>query len=777
VTDWSSQRPYKVLEGMSDFEQVDPHRYYDILGNIAKVNPTYVLALLENILPEHFRKGYSNNDYLENEVLKTLSKNVPHLLYPIIFKAMKSEFDMDKEESDSGEFMIRDFAYSYTDLRDSDELFGSEYLYQLLALCLRRSAKDHQWEFISFFDQHKNSRYRAIHRLLLFAFDGLEAAYPNHIFELFCFFEACNLLGFQDDIENEMRTLIEKTFIHFDKEQQAYIIKVIKNYVNPRELSIFWDGKGKAHFNSKWGLCKYYLMKRLPREIIEEFLKADFRELDDKFRDSRYKDATRRRKILAGAVSSPISLENCAKMNAKSWLGAFRQYDREQERRGEDFLKGSLRELASAFKSTVKSYPTKEKLSIISAVIDAKDLPLKYAVNGLWGWLEGGGDVSSAIPLAKKMLGRVSGEDRRIFIGVMARLIGLDKEEPEFVNFLVEMALDFAKGNEKVYETAEDKTTSIRGLIQKAINTDYGEAVHALVRVKDQEFSDIVFGTMEHVFRKGPRESRAGALFEFAYLLNLNNDRAFELFLDALEKEEDIYVIASSIWSFQYMRNVGFEKLAPIFEKLIISGLLGDEDANMLFVSLYASYVHGQQEAEVLLDKMLDANKGIRSMALRQLLKHYYVVEGSKEKNDRLLKRLFDNAAEEEFAELNLSFSNAEHLKLEDIHWFLDPFVQSRFFKLSDYFIDFLTLQITHSPFKAVELFELAISNKYAKKDDFHTRIDEKAITFVINAFNGLNSRTEEARQLRHKLLVLFGTLLQDYRHYKSSERILEELS
>lgn len=780
VKDWSGTLSYQIFEGINDFEEKDAFAYYHILDNIAKINPGYVLAKLDEILPLHFKKSSSERDYQESEALKTLAKDVPERLFPILYKAIKLDFDRYAKYIDADEDeLIHNYSYSSVDLRDTeDHYYGSEFIYQLLGACLKKCAHDHRNEFLLFFDEHKNSRYEAILRLLLFALEDNEKEYADQVFDLFCIFEKLDLLTYGDGIQNDLRRLLEKTFPEFSWQQKQLVIQVIRTYTNKKE--IYYRkivGEEKACRVSNWGLSKLLMIKRLPQEVIETEFKREFRELVERFKDLDTTDPRKVRNGLAGIVHSPIPNDVCHKMGVKHWLRAFRTYDRDVNRWGKDFLKGSLQELANAFQSTVAQYPNNDKLQIIEDVLNDDKLPIKYAVYGLWGWLEGKGDKSLIVPLVKKMLTKDRKDENRMRISIVSRMIGNKKDEAEFINVLVSAALDFSKGNEDIYYTEEGAETSINGLITKAINTDYGAAIKALTRVVDPEFEDLVFETMETVFENGPRESRAAAFFEFAYLLNRNKSRAFKTFSNWLAKEEDLYVIASSIWSFQYMRGKGnFSEIKTSYERLLLPNLLGHDDAYMLYMVFYAAYLNNENEADGMLYSILELNNDIWRVALNQVFENYYAIDDSKVKNNKLLNFLLDKATDDDVEELNWSLAHLDKIKLEDIDPFLRRFLNSRFFRMSDDFLDYLIMQIVHAPYKAIELFELALKNKHETDDRFAWKTEEKSIKFIVNSYNGLSQNTNEAKMARQKVLLMFDTLLQNYRYRTNSDKILEEL-
>jgi len=774
VENWSNPLTWELWGKCEDFEETDSFGYYHVLNNLAKWNPDFALAQLAKVLPRHYKNTHSDRNYEEREVLKTLSKSNPHKLFPVLFDIMKVDFD----EVEDDQILIRDWQYNYVDLDDKESLYGSEFLYRLLGVCLKRSAENYKNVFLSFFNDHKKSKYQAILRLLLFAVKGRKMHFAEQIFELFCYFNDRGLLSSRDDLEHDLREAFEEAFPYFNQKQKDSAAYVIKNYTDKEE--IFYrkaTATEKRIFSSIWGLGKYYWLLRLPDELInaDVELKRSFQELERKF--ITYKDKPRKRTVIAGAVGSPIPATAYQYITNTQWLKSFRKYNSNRERNWNNFLKGGLEELTMSFQNAVKENPTEAKLKIIQAAIDDLSVDIKYAVYGLWGWTESKANTYQALPLFKKILSRNYQSEVRMCVTIAGRLIGNETEDIELVQFIIATALDFKKEAEEELEFEEKRETSINGLVAKGINTTYGSAARVLAYINDPKYEEIVFQAAKTILSQGPPEARAALISKFAYLLRLNRDRASNLFCESINQEENIYVIASSIESLQYMRSYGLEQIASPYEKLIQSKLLGKEDSHFLFLILYGSYLHNKCGASELLYMLLATNEYSCSGAIRDVLKYYYEVPDSRQKNDKLLHYVLDKATEEDFETLNWSFIHVEHVKLEDIYEFLKKYIESKYFTLSENFIKFLILQCNQSPFKAIELFELALKNNQPQiKQHSGIRANEAAVKFIVGAFDALSENDPASSAERKKLLNSFDVVLKDYRLRRDAERILEEL-
>ncbi|MCE7067405.1 NACHT domain-containing NTPase [Dyadobacter sp. CY326] len=762
----------ELFERYSSFEEDDSFGYYHVLNKILKTNPAFVLNKIEKALPLHYKSDKRAREYEESTVLKNLAKSVPEKLFPVLFEIIRIDIEKTILFEDN---ILGDYKYRTIDL-DEDYLERGEFLYRMTAICLRKSATSKAASFNAFLSAHKKSEYYSILRLLVFAFGENEATYRNEVFDLFTFF----MYSRQEDLDSplgyEMRQLLEKTFPSFDRGQTIYASRIIENIVNNDEIYFYDDPKsGKRKIRSFWGRTKYPWLLKLPSDflLVNPLLHMQLLELKRKFPD--YRDNEPRDASMRG-VYSPIPEKAHEHMSKMNWIKSFKKYNGERDRSGEHIFEGGVDELASAFQAAVKKNPTIEKLDILSSSIDDPNIDIKYVIYGLRGWSESAGDRIKAIPLFKRLLEKDHEQYLRDLISIASNLIGTENDDLDVINFLVKTSLRFNEDFHKM-QMDDKKGTSIRKLATIGVNTPYGAAAKVLVHVEDSKFIDLIFETFKEILFNAPVEARAAALCQFAFLMNLDRDKACDLFASIVNSEGDIDVLASAIWSFQYMGNYNFATLHPAYSKLAISKDLGNEDSHHLFILLYGSYMYNQPGAKDLLYLLLDNNKHSCSGAVIDIMKHYNQFLNEKDKNDALLDYVLSKSEEEDYEKLSWSFLNAEHLRLDDIHLFLRKYVQSKHFTLTEYFLEYLTLQSGQSPFVAVELFEKAMNNSTLKiQSRLALRLDNSPMKFIVGAFNALNDNDDNSKATRKKLLKLFDKILIDYRFKNNAEKVLEEL-
>jgi hypothetical protein len=776
VKNWENKKAFTAFEKCGDFSEEENYIYQHILSNVVMQFPEFAFDQIKaTLLTEDHDNKTSNNDYEEETLFKELTKSIPEKLIATLFEIIERNLDSTEFPD---EIIISDYKFNRVDLRDSENLSGREYIYRLLAICLRRAAAKQAREFTDFLEQHRSSRIKAILRLIVFAIGSNEKLYANEIFELFNHLHRSNYLKKGKDFSVEYRAILKEGFPYFSDQQQKTVVHVIKHLVVKREAYVFqfFDDK-RSHLSFKWGESKYAFYLKLPAEVIEKdnVIRLEMQELKRKYPN--FKDKSTLGPVLAGIVRRPLNEKAYQFMGKKQWINSFKKYSK--ERNGfehEDFLKGGLREHSGAFEQAVKKDPGAIKVEIIEAIIDDPDINITYAIRGIYGLTEADPEVDPTLVLAlfKRLLRRGDLETEYSFcISIAKYTLRNDCNDGEVINFLVKASLDL---REKVRVEPPEKETSINGLVTRGINTPYGSAACGLVYINDVTFEDLVFETLTEILTNGRPEARAVIYWRFAYLMSFDGPRAFDLFVNKLTAEKDIAVIASSIWSLQYLGNYDFKQLKPIYEKLISSDKLGREDSQNVFSILYFSYLFDKPEAGRLLFSFLENNKHAPSWAMHETTKHFYFNEVSQQKSLEILMFLVNKTKQDEEERNEMRLLKFDHIRIADIAEFLEKYVLSPQFVISQKLISYLTNQCNQDTFKCIELFNQALLHSNIKENHHFLRTDDDITKFIVSAFNSLKGNDSESKKQRIKLLESFDLVLKDFRFRRGTNRILDEL-
>lgn len=775
LADWTNPAAFQTLERCPSYQQDDPYGYLMVLENIAKSRPDYAWDKIKGPLAsEAYADKSTDKDYEELRVLKVLANNIPEKMIATLFEIMENDLDWDNVLEET---LTDDYSYSRVYLHDDEHLQGREYLYRLLAVCLQRAAKKGTDEFISFLNAHKDSRHKSILRLIFFGVNGSEEKYADDIYAIFCHLRELEQLKLGRDFSVEFRDIFQKAFPYFNSIQQSDVVDTLKYLVNKDEafVSKAWE---KPHKVLYWGKGKYAFLLRLPPEVIDNDidLKKSFQELNRKY--GSLKDKSSNAPVLAGMVRRPIADEALAKMSSEQWINSFLKYSKDRDPfANDDYLKGGLHEHSWAFKSAAAKSSGAEMIRLVETIISDMKIPVVYPVMGLWGLAEAVEDPSVLTTLFLKLLDRPDHlPEIRHCVSIAGQLVYAEQIPRKIVDFLVEQSTNYS--DRRAERDAPSGETGINGYVTRAVNTVYGSAAKTLLFIQDKGFEGDVFKALENVLELGPMESRAVLYHRFAHLNNLNRDRSYKLFVKYLSSETDMYVIASCVWSLQYMGNYDFVNLSAVYEKLVTASNLGQDDSHYLFSILYFSFLYNKEGAQGLLEKLIDNNHHCRTWALREIAKHFYFNEGSAEKSHGLLRRIMKLSKADKERKMSLHSFQNENLKIRDIADIIDIYMDAPTFELSDSFITYLTQQCTTEPKVCIQIFNKAI--KSGKKSSTQVgglhHNNDKLVRFIVGAYAALTGNDQESKKYRNDLLQSFDLILKDFRFKSDAERVLEEL-
>lgn len=770
IENWSNPKAYQLLEQCTDFHLNDPFGYFLAMNHIAKINPEYCLNTFEtNFLSEEWLEETRNTDHQEKKVFKTLSQNVPVRLINFLLPVLLRELELN---DNSYSVLYNDHFYADVKLSDRHEEHGKGYYYWLLASCLRTVAQSQEPEFYVFLKKHRSSNFEAILRLVIYAISTSESIYVDEIYNLFKDFYNKKSFLTSSYLGVEFRDLLEKTLFLFSPLQLKEIINIVLQLKVPSEATI-WAGS-RTHLNV--GYTQHVLLHRFPREIIDrnkELKKLDL-ELKRKFKP--HKETYNTDNILAGVVHRPLDEHAYEKMSVKQWLKSFRKYNHDHEPFQGDFLKGGIREHSMAFKDYAKKYPGKDKINIINKVIKDEEISLEYALLGLAGLCEAKYTAqeihilfNELIPLKDNFM------DRSYFISIASYLLQSGIDDSEILNILLMSAKK--ESREKNIDYSKYTETSIRGLLTAGINTEYGRATKALIFLQNDNYEEITFTTVQYLLNSGPDELKGLILHYFAYLNKMNRSRSFQIFSEYLAKEDNIYIIASAIWSMQYMGNHDFGKLRPVYQKLILSKSIGKDDSKLLFSILYFSYLLNKEGAEELLFNLISTNHFVRSQAFNLIFEHFYFSDDSPAKANKVLMHILLSEKADPSENLRIYYLEFDSLKLEDIAEFLKEFIKSPQFQFSAALVKYLTVQCNNYAALSIKIFNLAIEyDKDINHRDKGYQRDNETTRFIVGAFNALKGSDEKSKKQRKNLLLSYDKLLKNFSSRRISEKILEEL-
>lgn len=775
---WQDERAIEIFRRSETYLKMRNRKYVHVLEEIARTKPEFAWNKIRTqLLSADYDAKNRHSEYDERTLLKTLAKQIPEKMIADLYAITERNLDQQNYLNDK---IFPNQRQLEIDFEDEDDLHGDEYLYRLLAVCLRRAAINRAKEFEEFIDIQQYSLQKGILRLVVFGIRTNEQVYIDNVYNLFFHLLANDHIKLGGHFSFRFRELLQHSIPFMSQVQRVTIFQSLIELKVKREIWIYKKEK-KKYLWGNWGEARYAYLSCLPQDSIVQNpeIKKLIQEGERRYPPVK-KYAPRGRATMAGFVRPPLPAIAYDKMSEEQWISSFRKYAGGPDRFTEDYLKGGLTEHSWSFKRNVVAIPEDVRSNIITTVIDDPTISISYAVLGLYGLVEAQTETTIILPLFKKLLStRNYKTELHLCISIAGYLIRRETYDQQIVSFLKENALDInlCESNRNGDKKAE---TSINGLVGFGINTSHGAAADKLMHVAEKQYEQIIFETVEKILSIGPPESRAVILRKLAYLNRLDQERAFELFVSTLAKEDNPYVLASSMEAIQYMSNIDFLRLAPIYEKLIRITNLGNDDMQFLAQLLLFYMLINKPGAKQLLYKFVEVNANCHEILLRKIIKHFYFNADAPSKFVPVLMYLLELPDEQKAEKLRFNFYGIEHIDLMDINSFVKSYAKSSYFTLTDNFIDYLSLQSGRHPLECKQLFKLAMTKelKDADEDEYYFRMDimSNIAKFIVGVYNSLKGNDLESKTHRKELLQSFDDILKDYRYRRNAGKILDDL-
>jgi hypothetical protein len=291
--------------------------------------------------------------------------------------------------------------------------------------------------------------------------------------------------------------------------------------------------------------------------------------------------------------------------------------------------------------------------------------------------------------------------------------------------------------------------------INTGINSIRGSAVeffiecHALTQYKDE-----IFETLEFVADNANEATRACAIFNGAWLNNLDKQRAFDLYL-RLVKDCSPLLLAIPFHDghpLLYHIHIDYEKLVPFFNKAITI----EEAGKPMVFFLFNAYLNDKPDALTLLKTLLKNNSQARCELVWCICAHFLNNDEHSEKSWQIVTYLLDFDDKELGEKFNNCFLHIPAKIDKQIKSFLNNYVDSLISKYKGlYFYDFLRKLIPFDAYLCLEWFFDSKPNDF--KHDFY---EESPINVLIEAYNGIREY-EKDNPILEKAMDIFDSLLQ----------------
>jgi len=733
-------------------------RYY-YLDKVLKSDPDFAIAELKKDFDENISKiswgeleyipgGYDSLRIYGDLHKLYLNKAIPYFLY-VIEQAAKAR----QYESRKGLYGDRAF-YLYRPNPDNNDCHEFKNIYDLVLSDIKNNLYDIRSKEL-FVNTLKSKQANLLAIGIYYLLQNVKEEI-NRIFNLFIknnFFiniDASEILSYYS------KELLAKSYPLLTGEQQQKVNQAIlstrKNYYH----WIYEDYYTKKKVRSNYLASTYSLIAMLPEEYRNQY--DEIRKIyQEGFR--KYGKVANREPQEVTVTSGWHSYSHNAyeKMSFDDWKNTFKKLNAEASSIDE-WKKPSKEGNRRQFEEHVSKNPEKF-YPFIANLVDDKDIVIDYILAGFEGLQKGNYSKTDlqllCLSIIKHRKNELDENSLLEFLRVLRYTIQDNKD-------LDKLIFDFVKEVIYQYPDRECETDSEIGrsigmgvAINTGINSIRGVAVeffvdcHSLTQYKDE-----IFETLEFVADNANAATRACAIFNGAWLNNLDKQRAFDLYL-RMVKDYNPLLLAIPFYNghpLLYHIYIDFKKLVPFFSKAITIEEAGKSMASFLL----NAYIHRKPNAFILLKTLLNNNTHARQELAWIICTQILNDEKYSDKGWKIINYLLDFDDEELSKKINNCFMHIPKKIDSKLKIFTNKYVNSPISRYkSNYFYDYLRKLIPFDSEQCLVWFFASNPNDF--KHEFY---DKSPINVLIEAYNGVR-KYEKDNSILEKAMDTFDSLLQ----------------
>lgn len=752
VKDFSDSRILEVFELYSSSNK-DHHSYFKFLEKALVQHPNWVMHKLfeyHNIKKYESIKGYYSNHY-ELSVYKELHKK--HFKKAINF-FIKVILDIDKKSKKA--FIKTGFDEYYMPIEffmyvphkekyiDGDLHY---YLSDSIIDYLIKSYNSSKKGIIKLTKRLTNNKSLLLHSLVLPLFIENKEELINEIYDyllnhndLFTQFRYSSLY------EYYFRELIGISYKYFSKDQKEKINILIDKAVPKEEKTkSYYYQKGVSERGKTYhGLNKFKMLSMIPESELKPFKKlfSEYRELKRKFKNV----PNEKPKGIVVTSGERVMAETAYNnMSIKDWKKTFQKYQNNDMPPWDEVSEtGHCRKFEQLCKDEPEKY-----YPVLFEIIEDKRVPVLAIAYGLTGLTKSSFSQKKVADLFLKFLElrnkEFDGFPLQMIVWTTSYFIQHDIIMDEIIDFLCELSLNQG-----------DKEPLNEDLVMDGINSIRGAAVNRLVKCySSKKNEDKIFSTLEYIADNASAVTRASALWELAYLNNLNKERNLDLFL-RLVHDYNPKLLSLPLHDrhpLVYLIHVNFEKLVPFFEKAI---LCKESHKSITHILLFA-WLNDYKKSKDLFDKIRTESTPAKKIAVDIAFKNISVEKSFEKCYDIVLEYL--NEDEKEIAdEYEHAFINLNPKLFDKIYEFLEKYVDSKVGKYRDYnFYHYLQECTKESSEKSIAEKIIHLIKKFythSNPDIRYSGLTQEPMTVLIDSYSIIREYNSKTSYLEYAMDV-----------------------
>lgn len=737
---------------------------YYYLEKVLKSNPDFVIDKLQNDFLENLPKlDWFDDNYIPGshsglKIYSELFKQHPNKAIPYFIYVIEEIEKSNSYELHDSFYSSRAFSHYRPDPKNNFDFHDYKDLYDTIFYSIKEKKLD--LNSITLLKNTLNSQYADVLTLGIYYLVQNKAQEKETIFKLLSNSDfliksdSSELLGYYSNI------LVAQSYPLFNREQQIIfnqlILSTLKQFHHWTYKTFYTKKKVASTYLKK----TYSLICLLPKNSINEYpeMKKIYQEGVRKY-EKVENEPPSVTNVYSGDRSYPQKAYD--NMTLNDWKNTFIKLNTEECSFG-DWDKPSKGGNIRSFEQHVSQDPNKF-YEFIKNLIDDEAIEIEYILSGLEGLkkAEYSKESFQHLCLGIIKLRKAELDERYLstFIRVLDYIVNgnktLDKKIFEFIIDIIhqtpdrEFTKDVIQHDDVAMEVVTAGINSIRGMSVELLVGCYSLA----------EYKEKIFETLEYIADTANEITRSCAIFRGAWLINLDKERAFNLYL-RLVKDYNRYLLAIPFHDghpLVYLMNIDFKRLIPFFEKAITI----EEAGEAMSFFLFNAYINNRPKAFTLLKTLLKNNPHSRQKLTWEICAHIlggeHSIKGWKIIN--ILLNINDKELGDRFNNCFLHIpANMDSQTISFINKYLkSPMGNYK----SNYYYDFLRKLI---PLDAKQCLTWFFSSQPEKTTDHF--YDTSPLNVLIEAYNGMREYSQD-NDILEKSMDTFDSLLQipEYRN------------
>lgn len=570
-----------------------------------------------------------------------------------------------------------------------------------------------------------------------------------------------------ENLKYNVNRLLKEAYILFDISEQKEINGVILS-IKPKwekqplglEKGISKYGYTRIGYTSYSFICMIPELERKKHTEIDSFYKECQRKWE-KIENKEPQAVT----VRVGDTVLPQSAYD--KMTKEQWKNSFREIVSDEHF---NWDKPSRTGHCRMFQECVKQSPKKYIKLISEIATDETILPI-YTVYGLQGLKESSynHEVTKSLFIQfinnrfydHDFLDKSNREWLKYSVWLVGYFINKNAVDRDIIEFL-----------KKLINEYPDEEMLNDDPVNDGINRVRGAAASNLVDCYEfSEFEEDIFSTLEKLAQNGAVHTRAAALYELAYLNNLNKERNLKLYLDLVSDYNPLLlkIPLHNLHPLVYLIHVDFKQLIPFFEKAITV----EEAAKPISYVLFIAWANDYEDSERLLNEILCDKVAIKTVVDAAFDLMYNHIK-YKEKAMLILVRFLNVDDEELGKTYEFGLHKMGKQINDDIISFIDQYTYSMIGKYrSHYYYEILLNLAKDIPHKVIE-WALAFDN-HLKPDVQMRYLQNEPIQAILLAYNAVRDYNKKDKLLENAMDA-FDKLLMVPEYRNSASAMLTQI-